>query len=151
MRHALRMSWLLMMVLALGACGDSGLGPDPEDAEFDASLGVDLAAMTKLTSGVYIQTLTAGGGTAAITATTPRVTVAYVGWLADGTEFDDGTLTNYPLGGLVTGFIEGVVGMKVGEKRKIVIPASLGYGPEDNGPIPGNSVLVFDVTLISIP
>ena len=51
----------------------------------------------------------------------------------------------------VPGFTEGLVGMKVGEVRKIVIPARLGYGPDDYGSIPGNSVLVFEVRLISIP
>jgi FKBP-type peptidyl-prolyl cis-trans isomerase FkpA len=143
----------LALLLGAAACGDDTiLGPDPEDVTFDAALGINLSAMTKLPSGVYVQTITQGTGTATV-APTNLITIGYKGWLADGKRFD----TNPRLSGLranqfVPGFTDGVVGMKVGEVRKIVIPSRLGYGAEGAGEdIPGNAVLIFEVTLISIP
>ena len=147
--RALRAMLGLFAVAAAAGCGDSGLGPEPEDAEFASSLGVDLSAMTKLTSGVYIQTITAGTGTATVVASN-RITIGYKGWLADGTLFDQGTLNSFPVANFVPGFTEGVIGMKVGEVRKLVIPARLGYGDQDYGQIPANSVLIFEVTLGAI-
>src|SRR6187397_840349 len=85
--RALRAVFGLFVVLATAACGDSGLGPDPEDAEFASSLGINLSAMTKLPSGVYVLTTTPGTGTATV-APTNFITIAYKGWLADGTLFD---------------------------------------------------------------
>ena len=147
--RALRAVLGVIAVTAAAGCGDSGLGPEPEDAEFAASLGVDLSAMTKLPSGVYVQTTTPGTGTATV-AFANRITAGYKGWLADGTLFDQGTLQAFPVANFVPGFTEGVIGMKIGEVRKLVIPARLGYGDEDYGQIPGGSVLVFEVTLGAI-
>ena len=56
----------------------------------------------------------------------------------------------FPGANFVPGFTEGVIGMKIGEVRKLVSPARLGYGDEDYGQIPGGSVLVFEVTLGAI-
>jgi FKBP-type peptidyl-prolyl cis-trans isomerase FkpA len=135
------------------ACGDDVAGPtEPEAVTFAASTGVNLAQMTKLASGVYTQTLTAGTGTKTITASTAFV-ATYTGWIPNGFSFQTGTFDRPLLASqLVPGFGEGVMGMKVGEKRKIVIPSRLGYAefpPEGSG-IPVNSVLIFDVTIVSI-
>jgi FKBP-type peptidyl-prolyl cis-trans isomerase FkpA len=142
----------LVLLLGAAACGDNGLGPDPEDVEFAASLGINLATMTKLPSGVYVQTVTPGTGTATVAANS-LITIAYKGWLADGTQFDESrpTLSGLRANEYVPGFTDGVMGMKVGEVRKIVIPSSLGYGDQGQGPIPGKAVLIFEVRLVSIP
>ena len=82
------------------------------------------------------------------------VTVHYTGWFADGTKFDSsvdkGKPYTLPLNRFVKGFSEGVGSMKVGAKRKLIIPASLGYGAGGSGPIPPNATLIFDVELIAV-
>jgi FKBP-type peptidyl-prolyl cis-trans isomerase FkpA len=147
----LRRTLGLMAVIAMVGCSDT-LGPEPEDVEFDSSLGIDLGAMTKLPSGVYIQTVTAGTGTATVAATS-LVTIAYKGWLVNGDLFDeDDSYSGLRANQFVPGFTDGLLGMKVGEVRKMVIPSRLGYGEEGAGEdIPGGAVLVFEVRLISIP
>ena len=95
-----------------------------------------------------------GTGTEAMAG--DSVTVEYVGELTDGTVFDStqshGQPFTFPLGKgqVIAGWDEGVLGMKVGGERVLVIPASLGYGAQAVGPIPANSTLVFDIKLDSV-
>ena len=110
-------------------------------------------------SGVYTQTdLVVGtGATAAVGS---RVTVSYTGWLYDtgkpngkGTQFDSGTLAPFVIGtgAVIKGFDQGIVGMKVGGQRRLIIPPELAYGSNSPDPkIPANATLVFDITLNSI-
>lgn len=116
---------------------------------FAAALEVDLAVMTELPSGVFIQTLhTSGYGPPM--AANDRFTADYQGWTPDGKRFDSGTLPNFRLDQLISGFA-GMVGMTVGERRLLVIPSQLGYGSAGvEGAIPPNAVLVFEVTLVAI-
>jgi len=96
-----------------------------------------------------------GSGTEAPTSGR-SVVVHYTGWLPNGTKFDSsrdrGQTFTFVVGkgDVIRGWDEGVPGMKVGGKRKLVIPASLAYGSTARGSIPANSVLVFDVELISV-
>ena len=138
---------LVALGFAITACGESPTG-NPQDVTFAASLGIDLAAMTRLSSGIFIQTTAEGSGADEMTAS-DRFTVAYQGWFADGDRFDAGTLDDWGLGDVIPGWA-GMIGMTVGETRLIVIPSELGYGSDGRGPIPGNSVLVFEVTLLAI-
>lgn len=85
------------------------------------------------------------------------VVVHFVGWLDDGTMFDStrakGKPFGFPLGSgqVIQGWDEGVRGMKVGGKRRLIVPAALGYGEQGVPPIvPPNARLVFDVELIRI-
>jgi FKBP-type peptidyl-prolyl cis-trans isomerase len=150
-RRALRLALALTVALVAAGCGDDIVGPNPEDVTFDASLGIDLGAMTKLADGVYVQTVTPGTGTATVVAA-DVVSVDHRGWLPDGTLFSEGAITDHAVTGFVPGFTEGLIGMKVGEVRRIVIPAALGYGdqPPPRSAIPDDAVLVFLVTLVSI-
>ena len=84
------------------------------------------------------------------------VAVHYVGTLQDGTEFDNskkrGTSFEFTVGGgqVIKGWDEGLVGMRVGGQRILVIPPEMGYGEKGIGPIPGGATLVFSIELISI-
>ena len=85
------------------------------------------------------------------------VTVNYTGLLEDGTKFDSSlNLGRTPFrftvgaGQVIKGWDEGLMGMKVGGKRKLTIPPELGYGSRDNGPIPANSTLIFEIDLLGI-
>ncbi len=82
------------------------------------------------------------------------VKVHYEGKLVNGTVFDSsiarGEPITFPLNGVIPGWTEGVQLMNVGDKFHFVIPPELGYGAQGAGPIPPNSVLVFDVELLAI-
>ncbi len=108
--------------------------------------------VTTTPSGLQIETLVAGTGPSP--AATDKVKVHYTGTLIDGTKFDSsvdrGQPITFPLNGVIKGWGEGLQLMKVGGKARLVIPPSLGYGPQGTGPIPPNATLVFDVQLLSI-
>lgn len=124
------------------ACGDSPTAPPaPLDVSFSTT------------------DLTVGTGTEARAGQTVRV--FYTGWVYSttatdnkGSQFDTNTTTGLPFtigaGQVIAGFEQGVIGMKVGGKRRIVIPPSLGYGATGNGPVPGNAHIIFEVELLSV-
>ena len=84
-------------------------------------------------------------------------TVHYTGWLTNGTKFDSSVERrdpfSFPIGSgkVIKGWDEGVVGMKVGGKRKLTVPPQLGYGTRGaGGVIPPNATLIFDVELLEV-
>jgi len=105
--------------------------------------------------GLKIKDEVVGSGAEAKSGDT--VTVNYLGTLENGTKFDSSYDRNQPfttqigVGQVIKGWDEGIVGMKVGGKRKLIIPASLGYGEQGAGnSIPPNSTLVFEVELLGV-
>jgi FKBP-type peptidyl-prolyl cis-trans isomerase len=129
--------WLsALILLALAACGgDSGTAP---------SGGGSLVS----------EDLVVGTGATAVVGDT--VTVHYVGTFTNGSKFDSSYDRGQPYsfllgaGQVITGFDQGVQGMKVGGKRRLTIPPSLAYGSTGQGPIPPNTTIVFEIDLVSI-
>ncbi|MBI3145268.1 MAG: FKBP-type peptidyl-prolyl cis-trans isomerase [Pseudogulbenkiania sp.] len=106
-----------------------------------------------MASELIIEELQLGDGTEATVG--QEVTVHYTGWLTDGTKFDSSKDRfqpfSFPLGAgyVIKGWDQGVAGMKVGGKRKLTIPAELGYGARGaGGVIPPNATLKFEVELL---
>ena len=134
------------------------------------SLGLGLSACHRPTEAINpanqiasLQSTDVQLGTGAIAETGKQVTVHYTGWLYEasaadkhGKQFDSsvtrGTPFSFELGGgqVIKGWDQGVVGMKVGGRRTLVIPSDLAYGPDGRGPIPPAATLVFDVELLGV-
>lgn len=112
------------------------------------------SGFTTFPDGLKIKDLRVGTGQEVKSGDT--VTVNYIGTLSDGTKFDSSYDRNQPfttkigVGQVIKGWDEGIVGMKVGGKRELIIPPSLGYGDTPQGSIPPNSTLIFQVELLGI-
>jgi FKBP-type peptidyl-prolyl cis-trans isomerase len=126
-----------------------------EDKPADDELSVFAPEAVTTETGLQYADLRVGDGEQ------PRpgqmVTVHYTGWLTNGKKFDSshdrGKPFTFPIGRrkVVAGWDEGVGTMRVGGKRKLVIPPELGYGPRAMGDkIPANSTLVFEVELLDV-
>ena len=154
----MRTLYLAATLTLLIACrkGDSSAqvsGP-PGTLTYAKELDVHLDHMTKKPSGLYV--LDVKEGTGAEVAAGQVAQVHYTGWLVNGKQFDS-SVGGSPLefsvgqGQVVAGWDEGVAGMKVGGKRRLVLPPELGYGAAGYpGSIPPGATLVFDVELLGI-
>ena len=144
--------------LFAGACGsdnstDPGPVPEIETTTFAPSLGITLTNFTKTSDGLYYRDVVVGTG--ATVATGDSLFVHYTGYFTDAIVFDSNPSTAAPFafkvgaGGVIKGWDEGVVGMRVGGQRQLIVPPALGYGSGAHGSIPGNSILVFTITAVS--
>jgi FKBP-type peptidyl-prolyl cis-trans isomerase len=134
---------------AAGSTDDASPGAATKEAD------VNDPELTTTPSGLKYKDLTQGTGAPA--AQGKVAVVHYTGWLVDGTKFDSsldrGEPFRFPVGGgrVIKGWDEGVAGMKVGGKRRLVIPPELGYGAAGAGAvIPPNATLVFEVELLEV-
>ncbi len=158
-----RLTLALFAAFALGfaACsgdnGDDGAGS--EAVEETPTMTIEngpppaSAEPTVTASGLQIIEIEVGSGATAEAGAS--VTVHYTGWLADGTKFDSSVDSGQPitfsLAGLIPGWQEGIPGMQVGGKRRLVIPPELGYGEAGSPPrVPPNAVLTFDIELLDV-
>ena len=144
-----------MAIALLGCNRPADRNGTPGKGGFSASLEVDTSAMTRTPSGLRYQDVTAGQGKEAAAGST--VSVHYTGWLPNGEKFDSSRDRNQPFGftlgagQVIAGWDEGVAGMKVGGRRKLVIPPDLAYGTAGAPPdIPPGATLVFDVELLDV-
>lgn len=122
-----------------------------QSQSFDSAQGEEIT----LESGLKIQDIKVGTGTEAKAGNT--VVVHYTGNLTNGQKFDSsldrGQPFSFTLGEnrVIQGWEQGILGMKVGGKRKLTIPSSLGYGEQGAGNvIPPNAILLFDVELLEV-
>ncbi|HPI19154.1 MAG TPA: FKBP-type peptidyl-prolyl cis-trans isomerase [Candidatus Kapabacteria bacterium] len=112
----------------------------------------DELTMIKTASGLQYGDILLGKGE--LVKSGQKLTVHYVGTFLDGTKFDSSRDRNQPFiftignGQVIKGWEEGIMGMRVGGKRKLIIPPDLGYGKGGSGDIPANSTLVFEVELL---
>jgi FKBP-type peptidyl-prolyl cis-trans isomerase len=135
---------VIVLALSAAACGGSDSNtspstPTPPSAPFS-----------------QIDVITGTGATATQGRT---IMVSYTGWLYDptrpdskGTQFETNASFSFPLavGRVIPGWDQGVVGMRVGGLRRLIIPPNLGYGSQANDKIPANSTLVFDIMLLAV-
>ena len=166
---------MLRVLLAAGAatlvaaCGEDGLPPTPVVTPVPAATPVACPSQSPgTTSDSFSETVTlttaADGletgdvkaGTGAVVKSGESLSVQYTGWLQDGTVFDSSrSAGRQPFtftigaGNVIKGWDEGLIGMKVGGKRRLVIPPSLAYGATAQGCIPANATLEFDVQVLS--
>ncbi len=161
-RGAVPLSLAALVVTGLVACSGGDTAQENRDPTLRAarnyadSLNVDLSAMEHRPSGLYVQEVREGTGARADSG--DIVTVQYTGWLPSGKKFDSSRDRDEPFqfalgyGQVIKGWDQGVVGMKVGGERRLVIPPGLAYGtrPAANGVIPAMSTLVFDVELLGV-
>ncbi len=127
----------------------------PGDMKLTAANPMPTQTITLQKESVKIEDIKEGTGTAVKIGDT--AVVHYRGTLQDGKEFDSSYNRNEPIsvtlgtGQVIKGWEEGIPGMKVGGKRKLTIPPSLGYGEQGSPPtIPPNATLIFEVELVSI-
>ncbi len=156
-------SFTAVTALALLAACDLSTGPDvpapidPAQDTYATSLGVDIASMTKSSTGLYYKDKSVGDGTAA--AVGDSVQVHYTLWLTNGTKVQsskDGTGGPYRIligdqspTSAIAGFQEGVVGMRPGGVRQLVVPPHLGWGNQQYGAVQPNANVVFELEYVA--
>jgi len=97
-------------------------------------------------SGLYYRIIKEGEGENV--SENAIINVSYIGKLLDGTVFDEGTLNNTPLVGLIEAWKVGIPNLKKGSQAIFYCPSQLGYGSQESDKIPANSILIFDVNII---
>jgi peptidylprolyl isomerase len=152
----------VLLALAL-ACGSRAtpapaalarLEPVVLEARPEGPTALPLSAYTIRDDGLQIAVLKESEGAAL--ASGDGASVHYTGWLLDGIVFDSsvprGAPFDFQVGGgqVIKGWDQGVIGMRPGERRQLVIPSALGYGAKGAGSIPPGATLVFEVELLAI-
>lgn len=143
----------LFCIVALGVFVYFIFGFNQRPSE-DAANQTTQAASEETSADLEVEDIQEGTGEEVKSGDT--VVIHYKGTLTDGTQFDSSYDRGEPfetpigVGAVIKGWDLGVVGMKVGGKRKLTIPPSLGYGTRGTGSIPPNSTLIFELELIEV-
>lgn len=134
--------------LLLAGCNDDPTGGAPCDTIRNDIQGTRGDTIVTASGLRYIEVRVGTGGEV---RSCRGVAVGYSGSLTNGTRFDSGTFPFTPgTGRAIRGFELGVLGMRVGGQRRLIIPPDLGYGNQANGPIPANSTLIFDIEVLEV-
>jgi FKBP-type peptidyl-prolyl cis-trans isomerase len=144
--------WVVQVALLLSLSSGS-IAADNQEIKKETKNMAEQTVTTE--SGLTYLDMTVGTGRLAELGDT--ASVHYTGWLADGKKFDSSVDRKEPFsfrlgaGQVIKGWDEGVMGMKIGGKRKLTIPPQLGYGERGaGGVIPPNATLTFDVELLDL-
>ena len=166
MSRALLVVAAVLALAAAAACGGStpagAARPAPPPAPkvvpiastYAPELRVDVGAMTRTSSGLMYRDLTPGDGDLVKVGNT--VALHYTGYLPNGNSFDKNQEPDQPLEfklgqrRTITGWEEGLIGMRVGSRRQLIVPPSLGYGAAGNGKVPPDATLVFVIDLLRV-
>jgi len=101
-------------------------------------------------SGVYYQIIEPGTGNYNYTTGSPTITANYVGRFLGGNSFENADAASFPLSNVIAGWKIGIPLIQKGGKIRLIIPSGYAYGPNGYGPIPGNSILDFDIELLEV-
>lgn len=144
----------LLCVLITAGCATGGTALAPESITFAPALQVDLAAMERTNTGVLFRDLEEGDGPRVRRGS--RVSMHYAGFLPDGTAFEQRAAPSPAVeftvgdGSVVPGLERGMIGMRAGGQRQLVIPSSQGYGGHSVGRVPAHATLVFIIKVVSV-
>lgn len=143
---------LLVAAIAIPACSQKDAKGPAETAAVESHA---VQGQVKTPSGLSYTDLVQGSGAQPVSG--KSVKVHYTGWLENGTKFDSSLDHGQPFafrigtGEVIPGWDEGVMSMRVGGKRKLIVPAQLGYGASGaGGVIPPNATLIFEVELLDV-
>ena len=147
-----KIAFILFIFTTLIACNKVS---KKEQAKIDKDLIIAYIAENNLSgeftaTDLWFDIELQGGGLQAYS--NAQVTVAYTGYLLNGEQFDassDDGIT-FSLNNVIAGWQQGIPKFKEGGKGKLIIPSELGYGSSKTGSIPANSVLIFDIELITV-
>jgi FKBP-type peptidyl-prolyl cis-trans isomerase FkpA len=149
----------IVLIASMAGCGkDPGFtceydpcqypAPASQIADIQNYLTANGLTATQHCSGIFFNIVTEGSGVAPTVCN--GVNVSYEGKLVNGTVFDSNTSASFGLSQVISGWSAGIPLVKPGGRILLYIPPYHGYGNQANGNIPANSILIFDVTLISV-
>jgi peptidylprolyl isomerase len=151
----LGISVLIFILINLASLNLSPNSSNSSSSSTSSSSSISSSASTSSSAQLKTTILKEGTGDRVV-KNGDTVSINYLGTLENGTKFDSSYDRGQPfstqigVGQVIKGWDLGVVGMKVGEKKKLVIPPSLGYGAQAVSTIPANSTLIFEVELMGI-
>ncbi len=142
----IRLSLILFILFAFTACSNSDKAYEKNISEIEQYLTDNNLTAEKTESGLHYIITEVGDGN--FPTVQDEVKVNYTGYLTSKTIFDQNLNIEFPLTGVIKGWQEGIPKISRGGSGILLMPASLGYGSQAQGNIPGNSVLIFEVDLL---